>query len=459
MSEADSSDVGNSPDCGCDGGKASVPDRFSSCAIAKFLNEIRSRTSDGVDLNALEKAEETFDASLQSKAEGMLDGKLQEALEIADDPNEVASLLDSLKNWIERFAQKLRPSAFEGLTTVFRMMSATLSGEYTGFSKSSFVALVGCALYCVSPIDVIPDAIPIFGLVDDAFILGLTLKKIASELETFRRWERLKSARSILACYLPYFNDVKRVILAPGWLSEDDDCSDVIETLRPVYPNAAFERFSWLSNKPWQDARDYIDGQGARDLLNFVREGGDMATVALVGHSLGARLVVRALARLAEESPKKPFWARKPSNRIGQAFLLGAAIDADDPDLKLATGGVNAPLCNFFNRADRVLSYVYRIAEQKTPLGLSGNSELRDNYYDCVLSGHEEYWLSAVGNVGSILSLLQSKTLISKFSLAECAAAGLPEYGRHEFDLYARFFRESVVLPDETQTGGAAEPA
>ena len=304
MSEADSSDVGNSPDCGCDGGKASVPDRFSSCAIAKFLNEIRSRTSDGVDLNALEKAEETFDASLQSKAEGMLDGKLQEALEIADDPNEVASLLDSLKNWIERFAQKLRPSAFEGLTTVFRMMSATLSGEYTGFSKSSFVALVGCALYCVSPIDVIPDAIPIFGLVDDAFILGLTLKKIASELETFRRWERLKSARSILACYLPYFNDVKRVILAPGWLSEDDDCSDVIETLRPVYPNAAFERFSWLSNKPWQDARDYIDGQGARDLLNFVREGGDMATVALVGHSLGARLVVRALARLAEESPK-----------------------------------------------------------------------------------------------------------------------------------------------------------
>ena len=139
--------------------------------------------------------------------------------------------------------------------------------------------------------------------------------------------------------------------------------------------------------------------------------------------------------------------------------MLGAAIDADDPDLKLATGGVNAPLCNFFNRADRVLSYVYRIAEQKTPLGLSGNSELRDNYYDCVLSGHEEYWLSAVGNVGSILSLLQSKTLISKFSLAECAAAGLPEYGRHEFDLYARFFRESVVLPDETQTDGAAEPA
>ncbi|MBP5621865.1 MAG: DUF726 domain-containing protein, partial [Thermoguttaceae bacterium] len=420
MSEADSSETGTSSN--------SSQDRFSDNRIARLIAEITARKSRGetVDVETLGSVDETLDDKTQSLAAKLFETKCEEAKQIVDNSADVVSLLDAVKNWSERFTRKLNPEAFESFTTIFRMVGAAASGEYLGLSKSTIACLVGSLLYCLSPIDVVPDVLPVVGLFDDAFVLSMTVNCVADELKTFRMWERLKTARSILASYLPYFRDIKRAIIVPGWMTENDDCSAEMEVLRPVFPNATFELFSWKSNVSWDSARTYIDEQGPDELDDFVRKSGDLSSVALIGHSLGARLVVRTLARLSKEPAKTSFWSRKPVNRVSQAFLLGAAIDVDDVDLPLAAKGVTAPLCNFFSQSDRVLGYLYRVSEQRTPLGISGMAGSCENYLDCAVAGREESWLDYAEKAATILAFFKSTTFLTSFSLADSVANGLP---------------------------------
>lgn len=44
-------------------------------------------------------------------------------------------------------------------------------------------------VYVVSPIDIIPDVIPGFGVVDDAAMLGLFLRSLLRDARSFRDWE------------------------------------------------------------------------------------------------------------------------------------------------------------------------------------------------------------------------------------------------------------------------------
>jgi uncharacterized membrane protein YkvA (DUF1232 family) len=42
-------------------------------------------------------------------------------------------------------------------------------------------------LYILSPIDLIPDVIPLLGLVDDALVAGYALRQASAELERYRQ--------------------------------------------------------------------------------------------------------------------------------------------------------------------------------------------------------------------------------------------------------------------------------
>jgi uncharacterized membrane protein YkvA (DUF1232 family) len=54
-------------------------------------------------------------------------------------------------------------------------------------SKETKTILIIALLYVISPIDLIPDAIPLLGLVDDVLVAGFALRQASVELERYRQ--------------------------------------------------------------------------------------------------------------------------------------------------------------------------------------------------------------------------------------------------------------------------------
>jgi uncharacterized membrane protein YkvA (DUF1232 family) len=53
--------------------------------------------------------------------------------------------------------------------------------------KQTKTVLIIALLYIISPIDLIPDAIPFLGMVDDVLVAGYALRQVAAELERYRK--------------------------------------------------------------------------------------------------------------------------------------------------------------------------------------------------------------------------------------------------------------------------------
>jgi uncharacterized membrane protein YkvA (DUF1232 family) len=53
--------------------------------------------------------------------------------------------------------------------------------------KQTKMVLIIALLYIISPIDLIPDAIPFLGMVDDVLVAGYALRQAGAELERYRK--------------------------------------------------------------------------------------------------------------------------------------------------------------------------------------------------------------------------------------------------------------------------------
>ena len=71
-----------------------------------------------------------------------------------------------------------------------RLTRAYANGSYRDISVANIVLVVAAILYFVTPLDLVPDAIPGAGLVDDATLLAFVLVRLETELNEFAAWER-----------------------------------------------------------------------------------------------------------------------------------------------------------------------------------------------------------------------------------------------------------------------------
>ena len=75
------------------------------------------------------------------------------------------------------------------LKTMIRLVGAYARGDYREISGDTVVFVVAALLYVVSPLDLIPDVIPVVGYLDDAAVVAWVIKRTHDELEAFRAWE------------------------------------------------------------------------------------------------------------------------------------------------------------------------------------------------------------------------------------------------------------------------------
>lgn len=64
-----------------------------------------------------------------------------------------------------------------------------INGNYTAIPKRSIIAILGGLVYFLSPIDVVPDFVPVLGFIDDIFVLNLVYKQVLKDLEEYKTWK------------------------------------------------------------------------------------------------------------------------------------------------------------------------------------------------------------------------------------------------------------------------------
>jgi uncharacterized membrane protein YkvA (DUF1232 family) len=85
---------------------------------------------------------------------------------------------------------------WEYLLALIRLLLAYIRGEYRDIPWASIVLIIVAIAYFVSPIDLIPDFIPLAGYVDDAAVIAFVIAQVAVDLDNFIRWERAQKDAS-----------------------------------------------------------------------------------------------------------------------------------------------------------------------------------------------------------------------------------------------------------------------
>ena len=107
---------------------------------------------------------------------------------LAESDEKVAKeALDKKEEILEKIMKSADLSKFyEDVKLFFAMIKDYFDGKCE-LPVRTVVAIGVALLYVLSPIDIIPDFIPVVGLLDDAFVLKLCLDFIEDDIEEYKR--------------------------------------------------------------------------------------------------------------------------------------------------------------------------------------------------------------------------------------------------------------------------------
>lgn len=88
--------------------------------------------------------------------------------------------------------------AVSSVQRLVRLVTAYAQGTYRGVSRKNMILLVASILYFVTPIDIVPDFLPIIGYLDDITLIGWIISTLGEELDKFESFER-DARRDLLA--------------------------------------------------------------------------------------------------------------------------------------------------------------------------------------------------------------------------------------------------------------------
>ena len=89
------------------------------------------------------------------------------------------------------------PQALNALWSDVKLLVSMIrdygTGAYRDVPFATIAAIVAAILYFVSPIDAIPDFIPVFGYMDDAAVIGICIRMAHNYIQEYRQWKNAKT--------------------------------------------------------------------------------------------------------------------------------------------------------------------------------------------------------------------------------------------------------------------------
>tara|TARA_B110000495_G_C22490301_1_gene302036 strand:+ start:41 stop:436 length:396 start_codon:yes stop_codon:yes gene_type:complete len=117
---------------------------------------------------------------------------LSKAKIIINDDKKLKKLIEDVLNKLKELSNNKKTSEKLNnyLRLFIRMINAYTSKEYRYFPWKTICLLVAGLIYFIYPIDLIPDFIPVAGIIDDVALIAWIYDSIKEDIDNFLEWEK-----------------------------------------------------------------------------------------------------------------------------------------------------------------------------------------------------------------------------------------------------------------------------
>ncbi len=118
-----------------------------------------------------------------------IEKRFEEARKILNNKEDFERTLQSLEHKAKRI-----PLVGNKMSQAFVMMSLLKSyydKDYRDIPFGTIVSITAAMIYYLSPVDILPDSIPLVGLTDDAAVISICWKMVEGDIKDYQKWREL----------------------------------------------------------------------------------------------------------------------------------------------------------------------------------------------------------------------------------------------------------------------------
>lgn len=132
------------------------------------------------------KKAESFD---ENQAQNELKKGYKKAEILLHDENKLEIFLQKIENKLT--IVPIVGNALSYIPVMISMIRSYVRKEYTEIPIGSIISMISALIYFVSPVDIIPDFLPVVGYLDDAAIVAACIKLVKSDIDDYKQWRKI----------------------------------------------------------------------------------------------------------------------------------------------------------------------------------------------------------------------------------------------------------------------------
>lgn len=122
---------------------------------------------------------------------------LEKAEKLSQSNSKLSHLLENANEKLKKFSENPQiKEAKAHVDIITRMVKFHINGVYRISNKTLAILAMGL-VYFITPIDLIPDFIPVIGYVDDLSVLVAVIKALQEDIHKFMAWENARDVPTI----------------------------------------------------------------------------------------------------------------------------------------------------------------------------------------------------------------------------------------------------------------------